>query len=200
MPGRRGKTIMPKTILNEDEKAEVVNLLISKPEMTVKEVAAELKYPESCVRSLKAHVTMGTYNKAIIEDESIIDYEISLSMEKDLQTFLLNDLTQIEPGLKLVEKGKEYQIDVGRIDILAKDKNGNYVVIELKAGKAKDDALGQILGYMGYISENLAKNKPVRGYIIANDFEERLKYAVKNIPNIKLKAYKVNFSFVDVKK
>jgi RecB family endonuclease NucS len=143
---------------------------------------------------------MGTYDKELIGTDSVIDYEISLSMERDLQTFLLNDLTQIEPGLKLIDQGKEYQIDVGRIDILAKDKNNKFVVIELKAGKAKDDALGQVLGYMGYISEKLANNKPVRGYIIANDFEERLKYAVKNIPGIKIKAYKVNFSFMDVKK
>lgn len=51
---------------------------------------------------------------------------------------------------------------------------------------------------MGFVSEALANGKPVRGYIIANDFEERLKYAVKNIPDVKLKAYKVNFSFVDI--
>ena len=38
----------------------------------------------------------------------------------------------------------------------------------------------------------------MRGYIIANDFEERLKYAVKSLDNVKLKAYKVNFSFEDV--
>ncbi|NLJ05470.1 MAG: DUF91 domain-containing protein, partial [Exilispira sp.] len=54
------------------------------------------------------------------------------------------------------------------------------------------------LGYMGFVSEALANGKPVRGYIIANDFEERLKYAIKNIPDVKFKAYKVNFSFVDI--
>ena len=189
---------MTKTILSEEQKAQVVNFIKTKPEMNSKEIASILHYPVECVRSLKSHVTMGTYDKAIIDDDSEIDYEISLSMEKDLQTFLLNDLSQIEPGLKLVEKGKEYQIEVGRIDILAKDKDDKYVIIELKAGKAKDDALGQLLGYMGFVSETLANGKPVRGYIIANDFEERLKYAVKNIPDVKLKAYKVNFSFVDI--
>jgi hypothetical protein len=68
----------------------------------------------------------------------------------------------------------------------------------LKAGKAKDAALGQLLGYMSFISSNIAKGKRVRGYIIANDFEERLQYAVKSLDNVKLKAYKVNFSFEDV--
>jgi endonuclease len=83
---------------------------------------------------------------------------------------------------------------------LAIDKDSDFVVIELKAGKAKDDSLGQILGYIGYIEENIAKGKKVRGILIANDFEERLKYAVKKISYIELKAYKVNFSFKDIKK
>jgi RecB family endonuclease NucS len=81
---------------------------------------------------------------------------------------------------------------------LAIDKKGGLVVIELKAGKAKDDALGQLLGYMGFVSGNIAKGKALRGYIIANDFDERLKYGVKSLPNVKLKAYKVNFRFEDI--
>lgn len=158
---------MAKTILTEEQKAKVINFIKTKPEMNSKEIASILNYPVECVRSSKSHVTMRTYDKEIIDDDSEIDYEISLSMEKDLQKFLLSDLSQIEPGLKLVEK-------------------------------AKDDALEQILGYMGFISETLANGKPVLGYIIANDFEERLKYAVKNVSNVMLKAYKVNFSFVDI--
>jgi hypothetical protein len=46
----------------------------------------------------------------------------------------------------------------------------------------------------------MAKGKRVRGYIIANNFDNRLKYAVKSLDNVKLKAYKVNFSFEDVDK
>jgi len=189
---------MAKTILTEEQKNQVINLFRSKPEMSLKEIVEVLNFPMECVRSLKAHFTMGTYDKEEIDD-SKIDYEISISMERDLQSFLLNDLNQVERGLKLYDNGKEFSIDVGRIDILAIDKNNNFVVIELKAGKAKDDAIGQLLGYMGYISENIAKGKKVRGYIIANNFEDRLKYAVKNLEHVKLKAYTVNFSFKDIK-
>ena len=188
---------MAKTILSEEQKMQVINLFRSKPEMSLKEIVEVLNFPMECVRSLKAHFTMGSYDKEEIE-ESKLDFEVSLSMERDLQAFLLNDLNQIDQGLKLYENGKEFSIDVGRIDILAIDKNSDFVVIELKAGKAKDDAVGQLLGYMGYVSEKIAKNKKVRGYIIANDFEDRLKYAVKNLKNVKLKAYTVNFSFRDV--
>lgn len=188
---------MAKSILTDQEKVQVVEYIKSFPEKYVKQVADDLKFPFECVRSVKAHVTMGTYDRDYVVENN--EFEISLSMERDLQNFLLSDLNQIEKGLKLYEGGKEFQIDVGRIDILAQSKNSDFVVIELKAGKAKDDAIGQLLGYMGFVSEKIAKGKKVRGYIIANDFEERLKYAVKNLPDIKLKAYKVNFSFSDIK-
>lgn len=188
---------MSKQILTDVQKKQVINFIKAKPEMSAKEIAEILNFPFESIRSLKSHVTMGTYDKAIIgEDE--IDYEISLSMERDLQTFLLNDLGQIEPGLKLCEKGKEFSIDIGRIDILAYDKINDLVVIELKAGKAKDEALGQLLGYIGFISEKMSNGKKVRGYLIANDFDERLKYAVKNLNCVKLKAYRVNFSFIEI--
>lgn len=59
--------------------------------------------------------------------------------------------------MTLVESGVEYQTDAGRIDLLARDMNKNLVVVELKASKAKDSALGQLLGYVGCLSESEAK-------------------------------------------
>lgn len=192
---------MAKTILSEDEKKQVVGLL-KKTDMSVKQVAEVLSVPMECVRSLKAHVTMGTYDT---DDEGIIEeienaQAATLSIERDLQTFLFNSLDQIEPGLKLYENGREFITDIGRIDILAIDGNENLVVIELKAGKAKDNALGQLLGYIGYVSSEIANDRKVRGYIIASEFDERLKYAVRGLPNVSLKSYKVRFTFEDVEK
>ena len=78
--------------------------------------------------------------------------EASVSLERDLHNWLTTRLPEIEPGLILVDGGVEYQTEAGRIDILAKNQTGGLVVIELKAGKAKDGALGQLLGYMGCLS------------------------------------------------
>src|SRR5438105_7741018 len=78
--------------------------------------------------------------------------EASVSLEKDLHSYLAARVNEIESGLTLVDNGVEYQTEAGRIDLLAKDENGHLVVIELKAGKAKDNALGQLLGYMGCLS------------------------------------------------
>jgi len=189
---------MAKTILTDEQKRQVVNLL--KRGMSAKEISEALELSIWSVVGIKGNLTKGRYDETGAEatEEIITAQETSLSIERDLQTFLCNDLEQIEPGLKLYQNGKEFSTDIGRIDILAIDGGGDLLVIELKAGKAKDAALGQLLGYMSFISSNTAKGKRVRGYIIANDFEERLKYAVKSLDNVKLKAYKVNFSFEDV--
>lgn len=68
----------------------------------------------------------------------------------------------------------------------------------MKAGLATDRVVGQILGYMRYVRRNLAKDKDIRGFIIADDFDERLKYAVAELPKIKLKKYMVKFEFKNI--
>jgi len=130
--------------------------------------------------------------------------ETALSFEKDLEDFLAARVEQLEPGLRLYEEqglvGRQLNAaPVGRIDLLAVDKTGNLLVIELKAGEADDQACGQVLGYMGWIKENIARGRGVRGMIVANEFTERLRAAVKALPALSLKKYDVSFRFSDVK-
>jgi RecB family endonuclease NucS len=40
--------------------------------------------------------------------------------------------------------------DIGRLDLLARDSEGRTVIIELKAGEAKDSSIGQIARYIGW--------------------------------------------------
>jgi RecB family endonuclease NucS len=56
-----------------------------------------------------------------------------------------------------------YSVESGRIDIPAKDKHGEFVVIEIKAGTATDSVLTQVLSYMANIKKDLAKQAEVRG-------------------------------------
>lgn len=134
------------------------------------------------------------------EDENEVQetIEASLSLERDLHSYLAKRVNEIELGLALVEGGIEHHIDVGRIDLLAKDKRGNNVVIELKAGKAKDSALGQLLGYMGCISSNATEKTQTRGILVASDFEPRVVYAARGLPHVKLVKYRVSFELQEI--
>lgn len=132
-----------------------------------------------------------------IENEVEESIEASVSLERDLHSYLIGRVNEIESGLVLVDDGVEYEIDVGRIDLLAKDNDGNIVVIELKAGKAKDNALGQLLGYMGCLAASRDQQN-IRGILVASSFDTRVVYAAKALPNVKLVKYQLAFSLEDI--
>jgi len=96
-------------------------------------------------------------------------------------------------------EAKEYPTAVGRIDILAKDRNDkSIVVIEVKRNPSSS-AVGQILKYVGWIRENLAKEKQVKGIILADKIDEELVYAVKATNNITILQYKINIEIEEIK-
>ena len=121
--------------------------------------------------------------------------EASVSLERDLHSYLASRVSEIESGLTLVENGVEYQTEAGRIDLLARDASNHLVVVELKAGKAKDNALGQLLGYIGCLSSSEGN---VRGILVASNFEPRVVFAAKGLPHVKLVRYQLSFTLEEV--
>jgi endonuclease len=117
--------------------------------------------------------------------------EATVSLERDIEDHLVKNLESIEAGLKFV--GRQQKTDIGRVDILAEDKSGTRVIIELKVGDAKDSAVGQIARYLGWFAKK--DGKPARGVLIAAESPEGIRYAASAIPNLTLLAYKVHFSF-----
>lgn len=139
----------------------------------------------------------------IVEELETVTSETALSLERDLEMALVANLAQLEPALHLYNENgvSGQQLDtgvVGRLDLLCVDGAGDLVVIELKVGKADDKVCGQILRYLGWVAENLARGRKVRGIIIASEFGESLKYAVKMVSNVSLKKYEFRFVFHDV--
>lgn len=114
-------------------------------------------------------------------------------LERDLEEALEANIGQLEDGLT-IEK-RQQVVPSGRIDLLASDKNGVRVVIELKAGTADGNALAQILAYMGDVSDNNTTH--VRGILVARDFMPRVIAASKAIPTcpVELKKYLFAFTF-----
>lgn len=132
------------------------------------------------------------------EDKVEESEEITFKLERDLQSALRTHIEQLEPGLEIIDGDKERITDIGRIDITARDKLENIVILELKAGTASSEVIAQILAYMGAIGES--DRKPVRGILVAGDFQERVIFAAQAVPNLQLKKYSFRFIFADAKR
>jgi hypothetical protein len=109
-------------------------------------------------------------------------------MEDELEGFIYANWDSI-PLFSMLEKfnlpqshpGRQVPTDIGTIDFLAKDRSsGQFVVMELKRDRSSDDVVGQVLRYMGWVAKKLANGnqEQVRGVIICQKQDERLKYAV----------------------
>ena len=116
-----------------------------------------------------------------------------IGLERDLQGAIRYSIEQLEPGLHIIDGGTERSVDSGFIDITAKAADGAVVVIELKAGTARRDAVGQILSYMG----DVAAEEPnsVRGILVAGDFDNKARAAARVVPSLSLRSYRVTFEF-----
>jgi restriction system protein len=167
--------------------------------------------------SIKSTNTLIDISKFQTEIESIIDSRpadilftkdkniedpSAFAIEKHLEDFLIYNWSNTELSKKydlLTDEGEivaqQYQSDTGPIDILvvSKDKK-EYLVIELKKGRASDVVVGQILRYMGFVKNELAVNgESVRGIIIALDDDLRLRNAISMIESVEFYRYEINF-------
>lgn len=119
--------------------------------------------------------------------------------ERDLKNYLAKNLSIIEPGLRLFEEegitGIEFPAGGRFIDILALDRQDNYVVIELKVSKGYDRVIGQLLRYMAWIERNHAEpHQRVRGIIVASNISEDLVLAACRISDVELFEYELSMT------
>lgn len=131
------------------------------------------------------------------DDQGGFGADREFAYERDLQSYLAKNLEQIEPGLTLFEdelsSGIEYPAGRRKIDILAQDKNGGLVVIELKVARSYDRVVGQLLNYVSWVKENLADpGQRVRGIIIGRKITEDLQLACLYISDLTLMEYELS--------
>jgi hypothetical protein len=85
-----------------------------------------------------------------------------LNEENELQPMIIDSLERIEHGLTYC--GKQISLNqYGILDILAKDINNNFVVIELKVVNSNSAVIFQTLQYQFAISNNIEEFKRVYG-------------------------------------
>ncbi|MCR4335381.1 MAG: endonuclease NucS [archaeon] len=104
--------------------------------------------------------------------------ELRLSgSERDLNELLMQDLSMIEAGLKPVNQQQQFR--KGIADIIAEDKDGNFVVIELKRRQADFASVTQLHRYMKEV-ENM-KGKKARGILLAPDIRKNARELLEQL-------------------
>ena len=109
-------------------------------------------------------------------------------LEKGLEEAIKPNLTKL--GVELAEEEIQQQFymgpGVGKSDLICTDENDDLVVIELKRGMTSDEAIGQVLRYVGWVKENIAGDgQDVHGWIVTGDYDEHLRLAA-SAANIRL--------------
>ncbi|MFX4231525.1 endonuclease NucS domain-containing protein [Aliarcobacter butzleri] len=97
--------------------------------------------------------------------------------EAQLRDDISNKLFLIEDGLELVKNEFYLKNDYGTnafIDILAKDKNNNLVIIEVKKSKSSErEAITELFKYITLLkNEFLLNNREIRLIVISTDWRE----------------------------
>jgi len=142
----------------------------------------------------------------IVSTDETVEDPATFALEKHLEAFLVENWKQTELGKKydiFEEDGKlaqQFETEAGIIDILAisKDKK-EFLVVELKKGRASDNVVGQVQRYMGFILEEYAEaDQTVKGVIIALEEDPRIRWALKVVKNIDFYRYHISFQLFKV--
>lgn len=138
-----------------------------------------------------------------ITDDDATQDPVVFALEAHLEDFLVRNWAQTELGktYDIVENdgeliGQQYPCDTGRLDILAISKDQKeFLVVELKKGRASDAVVGQIQRYMGFILDEIANDdQTVRGIIIALEDDLRIRRALRVADNVEFYRYQMSFS------
>ncbi|MGA9047226.1 endonuclease NucS domain-containing protein [Sulfuricurvum sp.] len=98
-------------------------------------------------------------------------------IEASIRDYLVTTLDVLEKGLEYVEKEKYLPNDVGTrgfVDILAKDKDGRWVLIELKRSEAASrEALHEVLKYIeAFKKDRSVREHEIRVMVVSTEWRE----------------------------
>ena len=137
--------------------------------------------------------TLNRIEKIKIQNKIQTDKDEENFTEEKLEDYLVNNLNKIEEGLILIKR--QYQIENGVIDILARDKNNKLCIIELKIVSDDKGLIYQCAYYPTQFKEE------TRIITIAPKYNKNIKESLKALGGIELLIYKnLDFKKNEVKK
>ena len=141
----------------------------------------------------------------IIASDPDVEDPVAFAMERHLEDFLVTNWprTELSQSFMIYEEdgervGQQFNTPAGIIDVLAISRDrSRWLVVELKRGRASDVVVGQVLRYMGYVKSELAEaDQTVEGAIIALEDDNKLRWALMNVPTVSFYRYEVSFKLV----
>jgi restriction system protein len=128
--------------------------------------------------------------------------QIQFQAEMELEDFLEQHWSKTSFAYDYDFVARQMSLDdAGRLDILAKSKDGTeYLIIELKLGRASDKVVGQLQAYMGYFltSGYCSNGERVRGVIVGSSEDPKIRHALKVTNNIEFYVYEMQFNLKKV--
>jgi RecB family endonuclease NucS len=126
------------------------------------------------VRSPKGETLTITLHEVLSDTQHDLGVDPGLrkdGVEAHLQELLAADCSAIAPGLRLVRR--EYPTDIGPVDLLCRDAEGNAVAIEIKR-RGEIDGVEQLTRYLAFLERDPLL-RPVRGVFVAQQIRPQAK-------------------------
>lgn len=124
--------------------------------------------------------------------EKLLEDELTLRLEAGMPVFGMNLHIYDHKGDFY---GRQYPFEMGRLDLLCEDNNGNLYIIELKKDSGYDDAYVQTAQYLDWFEKApISQGKKVYGIICLNSPTPELVGKVRNDPRMKLFEYQISYT------
>lgn len=117
-----------------------------------------------------------------IHATELVSNEVASISESDLEKFLIKNLEALEEGLRFLEK--QVSIQDGRIDILARDKSDNLVIIELKVQEDKELVWQSVYYPMQFKKERQLKK--VRMVTVCPSYPPHILHTLRQIDGVEM--------------
>lgn len=127
---------------------------------------------ENTIRVLLTEVSLAVVYNASDEVEPV-----HRGTEAKIHEFIEENPESLETGLRILHH--EHQTEVGAIDFVAADRDGNWVIIEVKNRYAKLSHVDQLRRYVKHY--DTTDHAQVRGILVAPKFGEKAKREIREI-------------------